>query len=178
MKKEKEIKNESESSTKEINKKSIRSLRKVLSAVEIFLIAIPAVFIGFAFIMGLLVGLSGEETTFEQEMVEMVPVDEVEEFGELEPLQAILAFFSYILYICIIDNIVKMFKNIEDEESPFTEKNLRILNKIKKLILFSFITTLLGCEIGMGLFAVIIVYAFVLIFEYGCKIQNEVDEIL
>lgn len=178
MKKENEIKNESELSTKEINKKSIRKLRKVLSAAEIFFIAIPIVVIALAFITGVIVGLSGEETTFEQEMVEMVPVDEVEEVGELNPLQIFLLCFSYVLYIRIIDNIVKIFKNIEDEESPFTEKNLEILNKIKKLILFSFITTLLGCEIGMGLFAVIIVYAFVLIFEYGCKIQNEVDEIL
>ena len=71
-----------------------------------------------------------------------------------------------------------MFKNIEEDNSPFTENNLERLNIIKKLILFSFITTLLGCDLGMGLFAVIIVYAFVLIFEYGCKIQNEVDEIL
>ena len=178
MKKEKEIKNESELSTNEINKKSIRKLRKVLSALEIFLIAMPAVIIGLAFVMGLLVGLSGEETTLEQEMVEMIPVDEVEEFGELGALQAILTCFSYILYILIIDNIVKMFKNIEEENSPFTENNLERLNIIKKLILFSFITTLLGCDVGMGLFAVIIVYAFVLIFEYGCKIQNEVDEIL
>ena len=172
MKKEKEL------STKEINKKSIQKLRKVLSALEIFLISIPLVLMGLAFIMGLLVGLSGEETTFEQEISEFLTEEQVEEVNALNPMQTFLVFFSYVLYIRIMDYIIKIFKNIENEESPFTEKNLELLNKIKKLILFSFITTLLGCELGMGLFAVIIVYAFALIFEYGCRIQNEVDEIL
>lgn len=179
MKMESEEKNEL--TTKEINKKSIQKLRKILSALESFLIAIPLVIIGMAFIIGILVGLSGEETTFEEEMSEIIfieDIDGVEDVNEINPINIGLLIFSYILYVCIINKINKIFKNIEEEESPFTEKNFEILKMIKKLILLSFITTLLGSEIGMSLFAVIIVYAFVIIFEYGCKIQNEVDEML
>ena len=96
-----------------------------------------------------------------------------------------------LLYLALL-NLYKLFKNIYDEETPFNEKNINHINGIAKYILLSLIVSMVGgllLGIFMGfhaslniniteILAVLIIYALSVIFEYGYKLQQEIDSTL
>ena len=167
---------------KEINKKKIQKLRKILSAGETFLMAMGWLIIGMAIIIGILVALSTEETTVAYEMSQMIRIQEIADIGKEEPIKDAITIMSsiigYVLYIFIIDNIKKMLINIENDETPFSENNIAIFNKIKKLVTISFFTVFFGNEFAIGLIPLVTVLALVFVFEHGYELQKEVDETL
>ena len=90
---------------------------------------------------------------------------------------SLIAFFcDYIMMVLIIDNLVKIFGNIEKDEKPFNVKNIKYLNRINVL---SCLLWIFGTEkISMSLVPILIISAIIYIYKYGCKIQKEIDETL
>ena len=176
MKKEKNL------TTKEINKNKIQRLRSVLSFGETFLITVGFLIVGMAIIVGVLVSLSEEETSITAEMSEMTGMSEIANIESEDPADGIITIIfsglGYALNILIIDKVRKILMNIEKDETPFTENNIVMLNKIKRIAIISFVTVLLGNEFAIGLIPLIIILALVFVFEHGCELQKEVDETL
>lgn len=86
----------------------------------------------------------------------------------------------------ILDNVYKLFTNIHNEPTPFTEDNLVYINKIAYLsliaLIVSFVADLLTniffdiSMIGVSLSQVLIVlvlYIVAYLFEYACVLQKE-----
>lgn len=167
---------------KEVKKKKIQKLRKIISFGETFLIVVPTVVLFLSIILFILGGLAGEETSLVTEMNNVIGVTEENNFTNQEDIKnviaAIFSIIGYILYILIINKIKKVFINIENNETPFTEENIILLMKIKKLVLISFCTIFLGNKFGISLIPVTIVLALTFVFEHGCELQKEVDETL
>lgn len=176
------MKKEENLTTKEINKKKIQRLRKILSFGETFLITVGFLVVGMAIIVGILVALSGEETSMAIEMSEMTGMTEIADIEKEDSVEGtitiIFSGIGYVLNILIIDKVRKILMNIEKDETPFTEDNIIILSKIKRIAIISFVTVLLGNEFAIGLIPLIIILALIFVFEHGCELQKEVDETL
>lgn len=96
-----------------------------------------------------------------------------------------------LLYLAF-SNLHKLFKNIYAEETPFNEKNINHIKLMAKYFLIAMIVSILGefvVDIATGfsislninvteLLAVLIIYALSIIFEYGYKLQQEIDSTL
>lgn len=83
------------------------------------------------------------------------------------------AFFSLIV-TAIMHLIVKIFKRFCDDYSPFlpeTVKDLKIVSVLVTLLV-------LRSSIGLGIILGFILWGIIQIYEYGCDLQKESDEIL
>ena len=88
----------------------------------------------------------------------------------------ILLFVDYIMYILIIENIAGIFKEILNFGTPFTEKTI---NNMKKIRILSTILIFVGIgSFTLGLMPFILILALTSIFGYGYKLQKESDETL
>lgn len=111
--------------------------------------------------------------------------------------QSLLFMFSFMLVDTILITILiflvhAIFSNIEKECTPFVRENAM---RIKKIAIITFILSVVGSysdalvdyyTIGeltwraniTGLIISMIIYSISLIFDYGCDLQQEVDETL
>ena len=85
----------------------------------------------------------------------------------------------------ILDNIIKLFTNIHDGETPFTLENVEHIKKIAKLLIISIIVNIFGSAITEIFFSdvydisisltdiiyILVIYVLSYIFEYGYEIQ-------
>ena len=179
MKKEKKLE---KTNSKEGRKNKIQKLIKMLNFGEIFLIAIPLVRLGMIIIMAILTILSGDAVEINQINQELFGTSEIifATFADkvFYTIAIILSCIGYVINILMINNIKKILINLEEDKTPFSEKNLALLDKIKGFVLYSFITVFLGNEFGMNLVAVIVVLALIAVFKHGIVLQQEVDETL
>lgn len=176
MKKEKNVK---KLNSKEVGKNKIQKLVKVLNIGELLLIALPFVRLGMIIIMVILTMLTGEAIEINQITQELFGTIFVSVSDKVfYNLAIILSCIGYIINILMINNIKKILINLDTDKTPFLEKNLVLLNKIKGFVLFDFITMFLGNEFGMNLIAVIVVLGLIAIFKHGIELQKEVDETL
>jgi len=167
---------------KESKKKKIQMLRKIISFGEIILMVVPMLIFLISITLAILIGLGAEEVDLATEVNDIVGVAEEEACTQEENIKiyitSIFSIIGYVIYLLIVNKIKKIFINIENEGTPFTEKNIILLNKIKKLVLISFVTIFFGNEFGISLIPVVIVLALIFVFEHGCELQKEVDETL
>ncbi len=75
----------------------------------------------------------------------------------------------------VIRKVGDLFRNINKEYSPFVPENVRLIKVIA--IIFAVVTLI---EIGVipALMTGFVIWAIALLFDYGCELQNESDEIL
>lgn len=85
----------------------------------------------------------------------------------------------------ILDNIIKLFTNIHDGETPFTLENVEHIKKIAELLIISIIVNIFGSAITEIFFSdvydisisltdiiyILVIYVLSYIFEYGYEIQ-------
>lgn len=174
-KKEKEVKSK-------VKMNKIQKLAKLLNVGEIMLMAIPIFRLGLILVMAVLGVLGGEKVSLIQISQEL--------FGKSETVFAttfdqiyyttsiILSCIGYVVNILIINRIKKIFINLDEDKTPFTEKNIKLLDQLKGYALYSFITIFLGNEYGMNIIPVVVVLGLISIFKYGIELQKEVDETL
>ena len=79
------------------------------------------------------------------------------------------------IFAYVMRKISKLFKNINSEYSPFVPENVRI---IKTVAIGMAIITLIEVNIGSALVTGFVIWAIALLFNYGCELQNESDEII
>ena len=79
-----------------------------------------------------------------------------------------------------LDSVTRLFENFQNNTTPFTLGNVRLMRKIAKFLLIQAIVqfAVFGAfggtlSNGIGITAVLIVYAFAHIMEYGYQIQRE-----
>lgn len=93
-----------------------------------------------------------------------------------------------IVAVMILKYLEKLFKNISNDDTPFTLENVECLKKMSYYMLASFIISVLGnsvvssiigkdmgMNIGINVIYILVVYAFRFVFEYGYNIQQESD---
>lgn len=179
MKKEKNLKKEN---SKEKDNYEIQKLIKLLNIAEIFLIVVPLVRIGLILITVLLTMASGDVVNIDEitqdlfagtKMINIMADEEY--FGSLAIL---LSCAGYIVNIKMINTIKKIIINFYEDKTPFSEKNIVLLDNLKKYAVFNFITLCLGNVFGMNLLPLIVVLTLLSAFKHGIALQQEVDEIL
>ena len=134
MKKEKNLK---KVNSKEKENNEIRRLIKLLNVAEIFLIALPLVRIGLIVITVLLTMASGDVVNIDEitqdlfagtKMINIIEDDEY--FGSLA---LFLSCAGYIVNIKIINTIKKVIINFYEDKTPFSEKNIVLLDNEENL---------------------------------------------
>ena len=75
----------------------------------------------------------------------------------------------------LMRKIGTLFKNINMDYSPFTEENTRL---IKIIAVIGAISALIEVGIGPAIMVGFILWGVALLFDYGCALQTESDEIL
>ena len=86
----------------------------------------------------------------------------------------ISGFLFSLIMIIIMHFIVKIFKRICDDYSPFLPevvKNLKIVSVLTTLLI-------LRNSIGLGIISGLIFWGIIQLYEYGCELQNQADETL
>ena len=93
---------------------------------------------------------------------------------------SIIFIINYTLAIIIVDSIANLFSEIEKTGTPFTDRTIRLLRKVNITALILWLIGVMtgSTIISTGLLFVITISAFRTAFEYGYKLQKEVDEIL
>ena len=71
--------------------------------------------------------------------------------------------------------IGKLFRNINKDYSPFTPENVKL---IKFIAVFIAVITLLELGLIPAVFVGFVIWAVALLFDYGCELQTESDEII
>lgn len=91
----------------------------------------------------------------------------------------ISAILGYIIAIFIVDSLARIFKEVEKQGTPFTEKNIKLLKRVQILSIILWIFGNFGLRKNfIGLIFILAISAFTVVFEHGCKLQKEYDETL
>lgn len=108
-------------------------------------------------------------------------------------IMALINDTSYVFILALIMMQSKnLFKNIKDKQTPFTNDNVTILNKLSKLLIalavapfvisliFSIILSVSNnVELQIGYILIAVVFTCIsYIFAYGSELQKESDELL
>ena len=92
-----------------------------------------------------------------------------------------MAIFLVLLIIFLIAGayifrtIGKLFRNINQDYSPFTPENVKLIKYIAVLVS---VVTLIGIGLIPAVMTFFLLWAVALLFDYGCELQTESDEIL
>ena len=152
--------------------------RKITSWLIGLLCSIPILFL----LLGGIIFLTGTEEITEEvpeiisEENQDTSISENNENQEdsqiVQTIYTIAGIINYILIIFLLDCLKKVFGEIEQKGTPFTEYNVKNLNRIRNL-------TILSCILERGgLIFVLIVISILYVFKYGYKLQNQADETL
>ena len=100
--------------------------------------------------------------------------------NNLDSSIAFKVFFAILIILSLIiayvmRKINKLFKNINSEYSPFVPENVKI---IKTIAIGMAIVTLIEVNIATAVVTGFVIWAIALLFDYGCELQNESDEII
>ena len=85
----------------------------------------------------------------------------------------IIGLYQVLLIWGIIECIDKIMKEIIKKETPFTEKNIKLMEKIS----FASLASMFVIE-GIGIIHVVVIVIMTYIFKYGYVLQTESDETL
>ena len=197
-----------EQTSDEKMKKKFGKYRKLMIVIEGFLMVVPILVIISAIILGLAIGLSGEDKK-SNILASAIDIEEGEEIDwrseildildmkndietdrdyqaasetlkNLIAISAIIAgIIGYVLAIIIVDTLSKIFGEVEKEGTPFTENNIKLLKKVHIISIFLWVLGMAGVRKNtVGIVFVLVISAFRSVFEYGYKLQKEADETL
>ena len=100
-----------------------------------------------------------------------------EHFNEATAWVIFLVILTVLLLLSglVIRKVGDLFRNINKEYSPFVPENVRLIKVIA--VIFAVVTLI---EIGVipAVMTGFVIWAIALLFDYGCELQNESDEIL
>ena len=100
-----------------------------------------------------------------------------EHFNETTAWVIFLVILTVLLLLSglVIRKVGDLFRNINKEYSPFVPENVRLIKVIA--VIFAVVTLI---EIGVipAVMTGFVIWAIALLFDYGCELQNESDEIL
>ena len=197
-----------ELTSEEKMKKKFGIYRKLMTVVESFLMVVPILVIISAIVIGLAIGLSGEdkESNILASAIDIKEGEEIDWRAEIldildmkndieadkdyqaasETLKNLMAIsgiiagiLGYILAIIVVDCLAKIFGEVEKEGTPFTENNIKLLKKVHIVSIFLWILGMAGVRKNtVGIVFVLVISAFRSVFEYGYKLQKEADETL
>jgi hypothetical protein len=183
-------------------KAKFRRLRKAVEFIQVILLIGPIIMLMFlaALSISILAEPSENETEIANETIEITTDDNTEDITAMVPsyikdfedenldniasvVSVPIVIVSYVLIFSLLNQLKKIFYEVETKGTPFTEKSVNSVDKISKLtltlgvirIISSFILT---TNEGVGLIFVIIILAISSIFKYGYKLQKESDETL
>lgn len=100
--------------------------------------------------------------------------------AKLDPSVAYNVFFVIMAILSLViayvmHNASKLFKKINTDYSPFVPENVKI---IKTIAIGMAVIILIEVNIGSALVTGIAIWAVALLFDYGCELQSESDEII
>lgn len=197
-----------ELTSEEKMKKKFGIYRKLMTVIEGFLMVVPILVIISAIVIGLAIGLSGEdkESNILASAIDIKEGEEIDWRAEIldildmkndieadkdyqaasETLKNLMAIsgiiagiLGYILAIIVVDCLAKIFGEVEKEGTPFTENNIKLLKKVHIVSIFLWILGMAGVRKNtVGIVFVLVISAFRSVFEYGYKLQKEADETL
>ncbi len=90
-----------------------------------------------------------------------------------------------VIEILILKKVYHFFKNIRNEETPFSKENIELLEKFGKLLIYAFVISLVSKIINSiilnnsmninltDIMEILFVYCLLYIFKYGYKLQKE-----
>ena len=90
-----------------------------------------------------------------------------------------------VIEILILKKVYHFFKNIRNEETPFSKENIELLEKFGKLLIYAFVIPLVSKIINSiilnnsmninltDIMEILFVYCLLYIFKYGYKLQKE-----
>lgn len=201
MKKEKII-----LSDEEKMKKRFTSFRKIISWAEAVCIAMPIIAIMLALILGIVILLGGENEEIHIFNNESIESNYNNDSAEKDYDLGYLALFSYhndnvtfktkspiiarvfiiceicdyIITVFLLEYLKKIFGEIADKGTPFTEYNIKYLDKIRNIVIIAgivrVIAILFSIRAGMGLGLIMVILSISSIFKYGYKLQIQADE--
>jgi hypothetical protein len=201
MKEEKKV---ADSMDEEKMKTKFRNFRKIIQAIEIILIGSPILLIVITFFS---IGVMIEETGVDEESITNEAVVEnntsdistteyeensfiqIKDFGNettniIASVVAVIAFIAdWVITIILLEQLRKIFYEVETKGTPFTEKSVMHIDKISKLTIILGVLRIISAfvsnsELGASLTFIIIILAISSIFKYGYKLQKESDETL
>lgn len=178
-----------ESQNNNLKKEMIQKCKKIRRVITIFqwiiailFIVIAIVIIANAILQSNLVDnhshnmLNKEDNIFGK--IETIINHVSEKQAEIQNLKEssnlILTFLSIVI---LLDLLAKIFKNIEENETPFTQKNIQYIKYIEIWVWILYILTSASL-INLTLILAIVISALNSIFKYGYQLQIESDETL
>ena len=90
-----------------------------------------------------------------------------------------------VIEILILKKVYHFFKNIRNEETPFSKENIELLEKFGKLLIYAFVISLVSKIINSiilnnsmninltDIMEILFAYCLLYIFKYGYKLQKE-----
>ena len=100
-----------------------------------------------------------------------------EQFNETAAWTIFLIVLTVLLLLfgLVIRKVGDLFRNINKEYSPFVPENVRLIKVIA--VIFAVVTLI---EVGVipAIMTGFVIWAIALLFDYGCELQNESDEII
>ncbi len=100
-----------------------------------------------------------------------------EKFDETTAWTIFLIILTVLLLLTglVIRKVGDLFRNINKEYSPFVSENVRLIKVIA--VIFAVVTLI---EIGVipAVLTGFVIWAIALLFDYGCELQTESDEII
>lgn len=171
---------------KEDMKNNFRKFRKIIQAFEIFLIIIPIILAIFGAIIGIQIVQSSAEQEATNESYSIVEETnvEVEEITTANIVKSviyvIIVIIDYVLIIVVLDNVKKIFANIENSGDPFMKENIKHIDRISIMsvvlgIIKVIATFFDGTDLGIGLIFLIVILAISYVYRYGCELQEKVE---
>lgn len=127
------------------------------------------------------------EITIDSKFVELIESHSTDYYTYLIESVLCVVVVILILTICLLKNSFKLFKNINELETPFVKENIDYLNKMAKycfiiwivsVVGFSIIDIISGAELNINvglteLLFVLIIVCMSSIFTYGCKLEEK-----
>lgn len=129
----------------------------------------------------------GEMDISEKEIVYKL-IDEINERKLIFVIEVamIVGVISIILGIFIMGYVAKLFKNINEQPTPFTEENVSLIRKVGYYMIASLVVGFIGSGIIsviaiksldfsydlVSIGEILLVFTLAYIFEYGCSLQE------
>ena len=97
------------------------------------------------------------------------------EFKTAMAIFLVLLIIFLIVCAYVFRTIGKLFRNINEDYSPFTPENVKLIKYIAVIVA---VMTLVGIGLIPAVITFFLLWAVALLFDYGCELQTESDEIL
>lgn len=91
------------------------------------------------------------------------------------PIFFVIMILLSLIVAYVMRKLNKLFKNINSEYSPFIPENVKL---IKAIAIGMAILTLIEVNVATAVVTGFVIWAIALLFDYGCELQNESDEII